>query len=88
MLHERSNIKKVKTWIFITDDNSRTKQINVEDAIATNGFTHSFFGSGDCCDVCTMITMGSPAKPIGCIDITPVPRPDTIEEKSKQRELS
>lgn len=85
---KNSNSQKTKTWIFITDDNSRTKQINVEDAIATNGFTHSFFGSGDCCDICTMITLGSPAKPIGCIDITPVARPDTAEEKLKQNVLN
>jgi hypothetical protein len=87
---KNSNVKKTKTWIFITDDNSRTKQINVEDAIATNGFTtpSSFFNETDCCDICTMITMGSPAKPIGCIDITPVPRPDTIEEKSKQNVIN
>jgi|GEM_PF-2848436 len=87
---KNSNVKKTKTWIFITDDNSRTKQINVEDAIATNGFKTpiSFFNETDCCDICTMITMGSPSKPIGCIDITPVPRPDTIEEKSKQNVIN
>ena len=87
---KNSNVKKTKTWIFITDDNSRTKQINVEDAIATNGFTtpSSFFNETDCCDICTMITMGSPSKPIGCIDIVPVPRPDTIEEKSKQNVIN
>jgi len=85
---KNSNIQKTKTWIFITDDNSHTKQINVEDAIATNGFNHAFFGSGDCCDICTMITLGSPAKPIGCIDIVPVPRPDTEEEKTKPNPLN
>lgn len=85
---KNSNVKKTKTWIFLTDDNSRTKQINVEDAIATNGFTIPFFNEGDCCNICTMITMGSPSKPIGCIDIIPVPRPDTPEEKIKPNVLN
>jgi hypothetical protein len=87
---KNSNVKKTKTWIFITDDNSRTKQINVEDAIATNGFTtpSNFFTQTDCCDICTMITMGSPAKPIGCIEINPIPRPDTPEEKIKPNVLN
>lgn len=88
--YKNSLIPVTKTWIFIADDNSRTKQIPVEDCIATNGLTHSFFSSsnGDCCSVCDMITFGAPAKPIGCIDIVPVPRPDTDEEKQKQNYIS
>ena len=87
---KNSNIKKTKTWIILTDDNSRTKQINVEDAIATNGFNHTFFKNfnGTCCDLCTMITLGSPSKPKGCISINPVPRVDTVEEKTKQNVLN
>ena len=69
-----SNVPITKTVIFITDDNGRTKEIFVNDAIATNGLTHEFFGEGECCDICTMITMGAPAKPTGCITVEPVQR--------------
>ncbi len=80
--------KKTRTWIVFTDDNSRTKQIQVEDCIATNGLTHPFFGNGTCCDICTMITLGAPSKPTGCIEISPVQRPDTEEEKQKRNGLN
>lgn len=85
---DKNGVKSTKTWIYITDDNSRTKQIQVEDAIATNGFTHSFFGNNTCCTVCDMITMGAPGKPTGCIGISPVPRPDTAEEKAKPNAMN
>ena len=93
---DKAGKEYTKTWIFITDDHSRTKQINVEDAIATNGFSHPFFENGlsnednvmGCCDLCTMITMGAPTKPTGCIDISPVVRPDTEEEKAKPNPMN
>lgn len=85
---KNSEVKKTKTWIFFTDNNSRTKQINVEDAIATNGFSVPFFADMECCDICTMITMGAPAKPTGCISITPIERVDTPEERSKYNILN
>lgn len=86
--HKNSQIPVIKTWIFMVDDYSRAKQIPVEDCIKTHGLVHSFFGIGDCCTVCDMITLGAPGKPTGCIGITPVPRPDTDEEKQKQNYIS
>lgn len=87
--HKNSQYPLTKTWIIITDDNSRIKQIPVEDCIATNGLSHSFFSQGNtCCSICDMITLGYPGKPVGCIQINPIPRPDTEVEKQKQNYIS
>jgi hypothetical protein len=80
----KNGATRKNTWIFITDNNSRTKQIHVEDSIATNGFTHPFFNLGtECCNVCDIITLGAPAKPTSCIEITPIQRENTEEEKNR-----
>lgn len=81
-------VEEPRTWIFFCDNNSRDKQIQVEDCIATNGLTHSFFNGGTCCSVCDMITMGFPSRPMGCIGISPVSRPDTDEERAKPNPLN
>lgn len=71
------------TWIFIADKYNTNKQINVDDAIATNGFTHSFFTEDDaCCNICNLISLGGVPKPNDCISITPVqPNPTTDAAK-------
>lgn len=89
VVNKVTGLTEQRTWIAITDNNSRTKQIQVEDCIATNGLTHSFFTTEtDCCNVCDMITMGFPSIPNDCIDISPVVRPDTEEEKAKSNSIN
>lgn len=75
------------TWVVITDDNSRIKQLMIEDLIATSGLTHPFFKNNQCCSICDIITLGYPGRPKGCISITPVLRENTEEEKAKPNEI-
>jgi len=80
---KKDNTEQIRTIIFFVDGFNRDRQIFVDDAIATKGFTHPFFTSAsECCDVCRMISMSIP-RPNGCIGISTVSRPDTPEEKAK-----
>src|SRR5690606_8279277 len=87
---DRNNeLENPKKFLVFTDNYNDVRFISVEDSILTDSFnpvTYPFFAKGSDCDPCLLITLGI-ATPNKCIDITPISREDTEEERNKKNLL-